>query len=279
MTRALLFTVLIAASICSFSQRIVTAGGAMTETVCALGECSRIVASDKTSLYPPDIQNLPSIGYRTSISAEGIISLKPALVIAEKDYVDESVLAQIRSTGIKAIVVDRAYSFEGTKNLIRTIAAELNKQAEGEKIISKIEGELAEAAALVNRSGTSPRVLCVYNRGTSSFDAAGTKTFSEILPYVGAKNAIEGVNGYKPLNIEAMIAANPDYMLLFESGLKSLGGVEGLLNVPGVLQTKAGKDKKIIAMDGVKLSNFGPRFGEAVKELASLLHPDLKSGK
>ncbi len=279
MIRSILYLILAATSTCGYGQRIITAGSAMTETVCALGDCNKIVASDKTSLYPPEIQALPSIGYRSGISAEGIISLQPTLFIVEKDYVDESVLAQVKSTGIKTIIVDRAYSLDGTKNLIRAIAVQLNKKAEGESIISRIEADLAEAESIVRISGTVPRVLCVYNRGTSSFDAAGAKTFSEILPYVGARTAIDGVNGYKPLNAEALIAANPDYLLLFESGLKSLGGIEGALSIPGVSQTKAGKERKIIAMDGIKLSNFGPRFGEAVKQLASLLHPELKQGK
>jgi len=259
------------------ADRIITAGSAMTETVCALGECSKIIASDRTSLYPPEIKSLPSIGYRSGISSEGIIGLKPTLVIAEKGYVEDIVLAQIRSTGIRIIVVERAYSFEGTKNLIREIANTLNRKAEGEELISRIEGQLAEAAAVVRKSKMTPRVLCVYNRGTTSFDVAGTKTFSDILPYVGAESALPGVNGYKPLNTEALISSNPDYMLFFETGLKSLGGMEGVLNVPGVSQTKAGKSKHILAMDGIKLSNFGPRFGEAVKELVLLLHPDVKA--
>lgn len=259
------------------TQRIITAGSAITETVCALGDCDKIVASDRTSLYPPQIQALPSIGYRTSIHAEGIIGLKPTLVIAEKDYVEESVLNQIRASGITIIIIDRNYSLEGTKSLIREIAQHLNKKAEGEKLIAGIDAQIAEAAALVKKSKATPRVLCVYNRGTASFDAAGTKSFSDILPYVGAKNAISGVNGYKPLNAEALISSDPEYMLFFESGLKSIGGVDGVLAVPGVAQTKAGKSKQIIAMDGIKLSNFGPRFGEAVKELTLLLHPDIKS--
>jgi iron complex transport system substrate-binding protein len=263
-------------SFASFSQRIITAGSAMTETVCALGDCSKIVASDKTSLFPAEIQSLPSIGYRSGITAEGIISLRPSLVIAEKDYVDGAVLQQIQSTGIKTLIIDRSYSLDGTKNFIRQVAAELNKKQEGEKLVAKIEGELAEAMAYVKKSSVTPRVLCVYNRGTSSFDAAGTKTFSEILPYVGAKSAMDGVRGYKPLNAEALIASNPEYLLLFDTGLKSLGGIDGVLNVPGVAQTKAGKEKKIIALDGIKLSNFGPRFGEAVKELATMLHPDAR---
>jgi len=266
-----LFTVI---TILSFGQKIITAGSAMTETVCALGDCSKIIASDRTSLYPAEIQKLPSIGYRTSISAEGIISLQPSLVIAEKDYVEPAVLDQIKSTGIKLLIVERVYTVDGTKNMIRQIATELNKKAEGEKLISKIESQLAEANAIVKKSKVTPKVLCVYNRGTSSVDIAGTKTFSSILPYVGAEPAITGVDGYKPLNAEALIASNPDYLLMFESGVQSLGGVDGVLKIAGVTETTAGKKKQIIAMEGIKLSNFGPRFGEAVKELAIQLHPD-----
>src|SRR5690348_17269431 len=86
-------------------QRIITAGSAMTETICALGLCDKIIAYDRTSLYPANIPALPSIGYRTGISAEGIIGLKPTLVIAEKEYVDETVLTQVKSTGIKLISI------------------------------------------------------------------------------------------------------------------------------------------------------------------------------
>src|SRR5690348_15282780 len=85
--------------------RIVTAGSAMTETVCALGDCNKIIASDRTSLYPPQIQSLPSIGYRSNISGEGVISLKPNLVIAEAGYVDDAALQQIRSAGIRIVVI------------------------------------------------------------------------------------------------------------------------------------------------------------------------------
>jgi iron complex transport system substrate-binding protein len=256
----------------------VTAGSAMTETVCALGDCGKIVATDKTSLYPENVQSLPSIGYRSSISAEGIIALKPTLFIVEKDYVEDAVIKQIRSTGTKVVAIARAYDLNGSKELIRTIAKELNKKSQGEQIIAKIESQLAEANAIARKARTStsgqasPRVLCIYNRGTQSFDVAGNKTFSNILPFVNATPAITGVEGYKPLNTEALIASNPDYLLMFESGVKSLGGVDGVLKVPGVDQTTAGKKKQVIVMDGIKLSNFGPRLGEAVKELAEALY-------
>lgn len=269
------FLLFLLTSVAGFAQsdlRIITAGSAMTETVCALGDCDRIVATDRTSLYPAQVQSLPSIGYRSNISAEGIIALKPTLFIVEKEYVEDAVIRQIQSTGIKVVAIARSYNLADTKQLINTIAKELNRRSNGEQIISKIETQLAEANAIVKRAKSSPRVLCIYNRGTQSFDVAGNRTFANILPFVNATSAVTGVEGYKPLNTEALIASNPDYLLMFESGVKALGGAEGVLKVPGVDQTTAGKKKQVIAMDGIKLSNFGPRLGEAVKELAEILY-------
>lgn len=279
MRKSVVLALLAMTSIQSVAQkdvRIITAGSAMTETVCALGDCEKIVASDKTSLYPQQIQSLPSIGYRTSINAEGIISLKPTLVIAERGYVSDVVLDQIRATGIRTVIIDKVYDFEGTKNLIMAIGDALSRQNEAKLLVKKIELELAEAAALAKKSRSVPRVLCVYNRGTSSVDVAGAKTFASILPLAGAVSAISGVEGYKPLNAEALIASNPEYLLMFESGVSSLGGVDGVLKIPGVAQTIAGKEKQIIAYDGIALSNFGPRLGETVRDLVLLLHPDVQ---
>lgn len=253
-------------------QRIITAGSAITETVCALGECAKIVASDRTSLYPAEIQKLPSIGYRTGISAEGIISLKPSLFIVEADYVKAEVIDHIKSAGITVVAINRKFSFEGTKELIQKIATTLNKQEEGKKLISKIESELAEAKKIVSQSNTTPRVLCVFNRDKASLNIAGNNTFSEILKYVGAVPAVTGVEGYKPLSTETLITSRADFLLMFENGVQALGGAEGVLTIPGVQQLPAGQKKQILAIDGTRLSNFGPRLGEVVKELAVQLH-------
>lgn len=268
----LILVALLLASISSFGQRIITAGSAITETVCALGDCSKIVASDRTSLYPAEIQKLPSIGYRTSISAEGIISLKPTLFIVEADYVKPEVIEQIKSAGIMVVAIERTYSFEGTKDLIQKIASAINRTDEGKKLIIKIGSELAEAKKIVSQSKTTPRVLCVFNRDKTSLNIAGTNTFSKILQYVGAAPAVTDVEGYKALNTEMLITSKADFLLMFENGVQALGGVEGVLTIPGVQQLPAGKKKQIVSMEGIKLSNFGPRLGEAVKELAIQFH-------
>lgn len=260
-----------------YAQRIITAGSALTETVCALGDCDKIIASDRTSLYPAHIQQLPSIGYRGGINAEGILSLKPTLVIAEKDYVEDAVLQQLTASGIKLVIIDRKYTFNDTKKFIAQIATALNRDAEGKKLIAKIEGELAEANTMLKKATSVPKVLSVYNRGTSTISVAGKNTFGEILSYAGATSAVSDVEGYKPLSTEALIAANPDYLLMVSTGLESLGGIDGALKIPGVAQTTAGKRKQIISIESLKLTNFGPRFGEAVKELVVLIHPELRA--
>jgi iron complex transport system substrate-binding protein len=257
-------------------QRIITAGSAITETVCALGDCDKIIASDRTSLYPPQIQQLPSIGYRSGINAEGIISLKPTMIIAEKDYVEDAVLTQLSSTGIKLVIVNRKLNFDDTKKFIMQIAAALGREAEAKKIIAWNETALSEANALILRAGSKPKVLCIYNRGTTTVSLAGSDSFGDIINYAGAVNVFADEQGYKVLNAEALIASNPDYIVMTSTGLESIGGIEGVLKVAGVAQTTAGRKKQIIATDSLRLTNFGPRFGETVKELVMLLHPELK---
>lgn len=254
-------------------QRIITAGSSSTEIVCALGYCDKIIATDRTSLYPEKMKSLPSIGYRTGINAEGVISLQPDLVIFEKEYVKEEVISHIRSAGIKIIVVAHEQNFESTQSRIRAIAVELDKRSEAETLIGQITSDLSALQKKVNLSTERPTVLCVYNRGAGNMQVAGKNTSFGLLLLAGAVNVVEDVEGYKPLNTESLIQENPDYILFFQTGLESIGGIEGALTIPGVAQTTAGKKRQIIAMDGILLTNWGPRLAYAAGQLFYLTHP------
>jgi iron complex transport system substrate-binding protein len=257
----------------SAQQRIITAGSSSSEIVCALGLCDKIVATDRTSLYPESLQDLPSIGYRNSINAEGILSLEPDLVILEKSYVTDDLITQLRLSRIKVVVVQSEQNFESSKARIRTIAGALNKLSEAEQLIGQIEIDLLAISKKVASAPSRPKVLCVYARGTGAIQIAGSNTSFELLRLAGAVNAAADIEGYKPLNTESLIQSNPDFILFFDSGLESIGGVEGVLKIPGVSQTKAGKEKQIIHMDGNLLTNWGPRIAQAVEELFYLTHP------
>ena len=255
-------------------SRIVTAGSSSTEIVCALGFCDKIVATDRTSLYPECVQNLPSIGYRSGIGAEGMIAMRPVLVIFEDGYVKDEVITQLKSTGIPTLLVGHEQNFESTKARIRAIAEALRKSVEGEALIDKIAEELDKLNARVNATSSRPTVLCVFNRGTGNMMVAGKNTSFGLIEIAGVVNVLEDVEGYKPLNTESLIRANPDYILFFSTGLASIGGMEGALKIAGVAQTTAGKKRQIIAMDGLMLTNWGPRLAEAALQLFHLTHPE-----
>lgn len=269
----LLLISLVAFNISVAQDRIITAGSSSSEIICALGLCDKIVATDRTSTYPASLQSLPSIGYRTGINAEGIIAQRPDLVIFEKGYVKEDVVSQLKSTNIDVLVVDQEYSFESTKERIRAIAAAVKQKDAGEELIANMTEGLEKLEARVKNSSERPKVLGVFARGPGNMMVAGSNSAYAIIELAGVEDAVPEIDGLKPLNAEALIKANPDYILFFESGLESIGGVEGALKITGIAQTTAGKKRQIIAMDGVMLTNWGPRLAEAATQLFELTHP------
>ncbi len=274
-TSLLLTTCFLILGLCAKAQeRIITAGSAASEIVCALGDCDKIIGTDRTSTYPGTLQSLPSIGYRNSISAEGIISMRPDLIIVEEGYVKDELIEQLSSTGIKTLMVEQKRSFEGTKGMITEIAEVLGRKSEGKKLISTIESDLSTLQERISKIKKRPKVLCVYARGEGNMQVAGSNSPFSLLEFAGAQNAVPEIQGFKPLNAESLIIANPDYVLFFDSGLQSLGGIEGALEITGMKQVTAGKKKQIISMDGVLLTNWGPRVAQAAQELFKLTHPE-----
>jgi iron complex transport system substrate-binding protein len=190
--------------------------------------------------------------------------------------VKEDVVSQVKSTGIKMVLVEPGQNFESTKTRIRAIASAVNKVKAGETLIAKTETALQTIQEKVNASTSRPKVLCVYARGTGAMQVAGKNTSFGVLPFAGVQNAVPDLEGYKPLNTESLIEANPDYILFFTTGIESLGGIDGVLKITGVEQTTAGKKRQIIHMDGILLTNWGPRIAQAVEQLFYLTHPEAK---
>lgn len=253
----------------SAQQRIVSLNGTVTEIICALGMEKSIVGVDVTSTYPESVQTLPKVGHNRNIAAEPVLALKPEIVISTSNYLSPAVIEQIKGAGTKTTVLKQEYSFAGTVKLIREIAVALNAKDKGEMLVKKLEQE--QKALKVATSGK--KVLFIYARGAGNMMVAGDGTsVQEMINLAGAQNAISGFKDFKPLSAESLIAANPDVILMFDTGLQSMGGVDGLLKVQGVAQTNAGKNKKVITMEGQYLTGFGPRLAAAVKELAGKIN-------
>ncbi|MBW3128500.1 heme/hemin ABC transporter substrate-binding protein [Hymenobacter profundi] len=247
--------------------RIVSLSGTISEMVCDLGHQADLVGVDVTSTYPATLATLPKVGHTRSISAEGVLALRPTLVLGTTESIKPEVAAQLRSAGVSVQLFKQEYSVAGTKKLVQEVASLLGATAQVPALTKKLDADLTK----VQKPTKAPKVLFVYARGTGTMMVAGQGTSVEkVIQLAGGQNAAVGFSDFKPLTAEALVAANPDYLLLFDSGLESLGGKAGLLQVPGVAQTTAGRTGHIIEMDGQLLTGFGPRLGQAAAELARL---------
>jgi iron complex transport system substrate-binding protein len=252
------------------SENIVSLNGTVSEVLAALELEDAIVGTDVTSTYPASLQSKPKLGHNQSVNVEGILALDPRKVMALSTDMKPEVIQQLKTAGVQVQLFDREYSVEGTRKLIRQVADSTGRAEVGKRVIEKLDRDIS---TLKTDNTSSPKVLFIYARGSGTMMVAGEGTAMEkMIQLAGGQNAVSGFKDFKPLTGEALVAANPDVILLFESGLESLGGPEGIYDVQGVKETNAGKNKKVVTMDGALLSGFGPRVGEAIRELSDKIH-------
>lgn len=256
----------------SDKAKIVSLNGTVSEILVDLGFEENIVGVDVASNYPASLQEKPKVGHSRQLSAEGILALSPDVVIATSEDIKPELAQQIRSTGVKLLLFDHHFSPNGTKELIRSMADSLDREKKGDSILVALQSDLEKVEA-IEKKEPKPKVLFIYARGTGTMMVAGKNTQVEkMIELAGGVNAVDDFTEFRPLTAEALVAANPDVILLFDSGLSSLGGVDGLLEVQGIRQTNAGKNKKFVEMEGQFLTGFSQRLGKAVEELAKRIH-------
>jgi iron complex transport system substrate-binding protein len=258
-------------------QRIVSLGGPVTETVFALGLGDQVVAVDLSSTYPAQAATRPKVGYIRAISAEGVLSMRPDLVIGTDDAGPRAALEQLHAAKTHLVLVPSEHTVEGARLKIRAVAKALGVTSKGEELVKKLDRDLAAAHKRMASSKTKPNVLFVYARGQGTLSVSGGATAADAMIHLaGGTNAVTGYTGYKPLTPEALATAKPEIIVLTTAGLQSVGGIDGLLAQPGVGLTPAGRQRRIIALDDELLLGFGPRLGLGVLEMARAIHPELR---
>ncbi|NCC41087.1 MAG: hemin ABC transporter substrate-binding protein, partial [Gammaproteobacteria bacterium] len=246
------------------AERLVSVDGAVTEIVYALGQGTRLVGVDTTSLYPPETRTLASVGYKRSLSAEGLLSLSPDLVLATEDAGPPEVLNQIRAAGVEVRRIPDQATLDGLRTKIRAVATALDAPEAGEALIAHIELQLAQLERALGRIEDRPRVLFLMVVGSGIAHSAGRGApVDTLIRLAGGENVLhETVEDYKPLSPEAALAAAPDVILVSDHGLKDLNGIDGVLGRAGLAATPAGQARRVIALDRTLLFHFGPRIAE-----------------
>lgn len=253
-------------------RRVVSVGGAVTEIVYALGAGERLVGTDSTSVFPAAAQKLPRVGYMRQISAEGVLSLKPEIVVATAEAGPPAVLTQIEAAGVPIRRLSVRHSSESLRDNIREIVGVLGMTEEGRRLVAELDVHWSQTARRVASLANRPRVLFILAHGGGVPMVSGAGTAADaMIGYAGAVNAVQGVDGYKPLTAEAAIASAPDVILITSQGLEETGGLDRLLARPGLSLTPAGRDRHVVAMDSLYLLGFGPRLPAAVADLAERL--------
>ncbi|RMZ58547.1 hemin ABC transporter substrate-binding protein [Chryseobacterium nematophagum] len=254
------------------SNKIVTLNGGITEIVSALGHEKDIVGTDVTSTYPETLKTTAKdLGHVRSMTIEPIMAVSPTLILASEKDINPELMGKIKSSGIQADIFKQEYSVEGTKKLIADVAKAIGN-TDYQKLNDKIDADLKQVQPL----SKNPKVLFIYARGNMLMVAGKNTPMDVLIGLAGGENAVKDFEDFKPLTPEAVVKANPDILFFFTSGLQGAGGNEGAFKMPGVAQTNAGKNKKIITMDGGLVSSFGPRLGEATVELNKLLIENTK---
>ena len=282
-------------------RRIVSVGGALTETLYALGAQAELVGADTTSLHPEAARRLPSVGYARALSAEGLLSLRPSLVVATQDAGPPAVLRQLEAARVPLVLLDADHRFEGVVARTLRLSELCGRAAAGQALAGQLQqdwratqavvqavvqaavqaamqaGMQAAIQGAVQARQRSPaarlKVLFVLSHSMAQVRVSGRNTAADaMLAYAGAANALTVFDGYKPLTPEAAIAAAPDIILATDQGLQAAGGIDGLLAAPGLAQTPAGRARRVVAQDALLMLGFGPRLPQAVAALANALH-------
>ena len=254
------------------ARRIVSVGGALTEIVYALGAQGELVGVDTTSLYPVVAQQLPQVGYARTLSAEGVLSLAPTQLIATEEAGPQAVLRQVRDAGVPVAVLSANNQFEGLLERVKQVGQITGRADPAARLAQALQQQWHGALGKVRQRQHAPgRVLFILAHAPNQVMVGGRQTGADaMLAYAGAVNVMggsAGFAGYKPLTPEAVIAARPDIVLVTDQGVKASGGVDGILKLPGLAQTPAGRKQRIVSQEAMLLLGFGPRMPQALAEL------------
>ncbi|MBZ6472127.1 heme/hemin ABC transporter substrate-binding protein [Streptomyces griseocarneus] len=260
------------------TDRIVPLTGSLSEVVFGLGLGGKVVARDITATFE-QARELPVVTRAHDVSAESVLSLKPTLVLAETTTGPAEAVAQIRAAGIPLVVLEPAKKLADVGTRIEKVAAALGVPTAGDRLRERTEQRLdaAKKGIPAGGAGKKPRVAFLYLRGSASVylmggAGSGADSLVEAAGGVDAGKESGLKKDFTPLTSEALAKAAPDVILVMSKGLESVGGVDGLLKIPGVGQTPAGLDRRIASVDDGVLLNFGPRTDAVLKSLVEQIH-------
>lgn len=260
------------------AERIVAAGGVVTEVLYALGQQDKVVGVDTTSQWPPEaLKDKKSVGYVRALSAEGVLSLKPSQVIAVEGAGPPDALALLKESGTSITMIPEALSPAAVVGKIAAIGKAAGVAEPAQQLATVVKGRFDELDKLRAGLPKRKRVLFVLSLQNGRIMVGGrTTTADAIITLAGGVNAADAVEGFKPMTDEAIITAAPDVILMMRFSSAHNATPDEVFAMPAFSETPAAQQKALIRMDGLYLLGFGPRTPNAARDLMAELYPEAK---
>ncbi|WP_439139272.1 heme/hemin ABC transporter substrate-binding protein [Planktotalea sp.] len=253
---------------------VLSIGGSVTEIIYALGQEHRLIARDTTSTFPPEALKLPNVGYIRALSPEGVLSVNPDLILSEEGAGPPEALGVLKAAAIPFIEVPDGYDADTVAAKIKAVGTALDVQDEADALARDIHDRIDAAVARAEARSTAPkRVMFVLSTQGGRIMAAGRDTSaSAIIELAGGLNALESIQGYKPISDEAIGLAAPDVIVMMDRGGDHSASDAELWAMPPIKLTPAAETKSIVRMNGLLLLGFGPRVADAIEDLSEAIY-------
>ncbi|QVM90707.1 ABC transporter substrate-binding protein [Pseudomonas entomophila] len=262
-------------------QRLVSAGGALSEWISALGGEQRLVGVDTTSQHPESLKALPSIGYQRQLSAEGILSLRPDVLVGTEEMGPPPVLAQIRKAGVRVELLSSKAELGAVDQNLKQLGVLLGSEqkatalaADYHQQLDTLQNQIKQAQA----SQKAPGVLLLVGHAGAKPLIAGQGTSGDwVLRQAGARNLADH-QGYKNFSVEALAALDPDVVVFSDRTLSGEQALQALLKEnPALAASRAVRDKRLVSLDPTLLvGGLGPRLPATLHDLAASFYPAAK---
>ena len=261
-------------------ERVISAGGSISEWLVAVGAEQQLVGVDTTSLHPQSLQALPSVGYQRQLAAEGVLTLQPQVLFGSDEMGPPPVLQQLRSAGVQIETLPVDANMLAVSQAVRRIGAVLARSEQAEQALSAFkQGIWQQQQKLALIDGAAPRVLLVFSVGHGNPLTAGTNTVGDwLIKQAGGENLAVHA-GFKALSSESMLALNPQVIIVADRHNQGLAALESILSHASALQySDAVKNKRIVALDPTLLvGGLGPRLPEHIAQLMDAFYPHFPS--
>ncbi len=261
------------------ASRIVVLNGDVAEVVFALGLGSRVVGVDSSATFPAAATRVRQIGYQRTLSAEGILALRPTVVIGNTTAGPPAVIQQLRDAGVTVVILPDSDRLSSAWTKIRNVGRALGVPKRAARVAEITRRQVAATRRMLAKARTAPKVAFLYIRGARVQLIGGAGSRGDVM--IRAAGGVDvgstiGIQGFRPITAEGLITAAPDYIVVPQAGLESVGGRDGVLRLPGVAQTPAGRAGRVLAFDDQLVLGLGPRTGVALRELGVAIHPELQ---